>query len=124
MLGYVLFTRPGDAACMRRCDLAFTTHGLDLEVVDFTMGLRTGRERLAISAPVDRNADSRGTVARLLRLIIAEHDSNNRHAKAMLFANPGMLAPVRRFWLATRDNNKWLRLLLELLPLTTPLGGK
>lgn len=35
VLCYVLFNRPGAAACMRRCDVAFTAHGMELQVVDF-----------------------------------------------------------------------------------------
>lgn len=52
-LGYVLINRPGAAACMRRCDVAFSAHGLDVQVVDFKLALRTGRERLAVTIPVD-----------------------------------------------------------------------
>lgn len=43
VLGYVLFNRPGAAACMRRCDIPFTANGMELQVVDLKMALRTGR---------------------------------------------------------------------------------
>lgn len=124
VLGYVLFNRPGAAACMRRCDVAFTPHGMELQVVDFKMALRTGRERLAFTVPLDCDPTKRDKVALLLRLTVARHDAGNRHPKAMLFADPSLPAPTRRFWLAARVTNSWLRRMLELLPLPAPLGGK
>lgn len=33
VLCYVLFNRPGAAACMRRCDVMFSEHGMELQVV-------------------------------------------------------------------------------------------
>jgi len=124
VLGYVLFNRPGATACMRRCDVAFTPNGLELQVVDFKMALRTGRERLAFTVPLDCDPDKPDKVAQLLRLTVQRHDACRRHPKAMLFADPDLPDPVRRFWLAARVTNSWLRRLMELLPLTVPLGGR
>lgn len=124
VLGYVLFDRPGAAACMRRCDVAFTSHGMELQVVDFKMALRTGRERLVFTVPMDCDPAKPDKVALLLRLAVSRHDSCNRHPKAMLFADPALPAATRRFWLAARITNSWMRRLFELLPLAAPLGGK
>lgn len=124
VLGYVLFNRPGAAACMRRCDVAFTTHGMELQVVDFKMALRTGRERLAFTVPIGSDPAKPDKVAQLLRLAIHRHDASGRHPQEMLFADPAWPAPARRFWLAARVTNKWLRRAMELLPLAAPLGGK
>lgn len=57
VLGYVLFNKPGTAACVRRCDVAFSTHGMGVQVVVFKLALRTGRERLAVTVPVDVDKD-------------------------------------------------------------------
>jgi len=124
VMGYVLFNRPGAAACVRRCDVAFTSSGMELQIVDFKMALRTGRERLAFTVPVDVEPGKPDRVAELLRLVVSQHDARGGHPKAMLFADPALPVPARRFWLAARVTNKWLRRLLELLPLPAPLGGK
>jgi len=124
VLGYVLFNRPGAAACMRRCDVAFTDHGMELQIVDFKMALRTGRERLTFTVPIDVEPGKPDRVARLLRLVIAQHDANRRHRTAMLFADPALPAPARQYWLAARVTNKWLQRLMALLPLPAPLGGR
>lgn len=124
VLGYVLFNRPGAAACMRRCDVAFTAHGMELQVVDFKLALRAGRERLAVTVPVDLDKGKPDKVAALLRLVLAQHDDGGRHPRALLFADPALPAPVRRFWLAARVTNVWLQNLMRLLPLHVPLGGR
>lgn len=122
--GYVLFNRPGAAACMRRRDVRFTTNGLELQVVDLKMALRTGRERLAFTVPVDCNPAKTDKVAALLRLAVRRHDAANLHPDAMLFADPALPAPARLYWLAARVTNLWLRRVGDFLPLTAPLGGK
>jgi len=53
VLAFILFNRPGAAACMGRCDVSFTAHGLELQVVDFKLALRTGRERLTFTVPIN-----------------------------------------------------------------------
>lgn len=124
VLCYLLFNRPGAAACLRRCDLAFTPHGLEAQVVDFKLALRTGRERIAITVPVDWQDGKVDRVANLLRLVTARHDAAGRHPRAMLFANPTAPATHRRYWLAARITNTWLKHLLVVLPLAAPLGGR
>jgi len=123
-LGYVLFNRPGAAACMRRCDVAFTAHGLELQVVDFKMALRTGRERLSFTVPVDVDPAKPDKVADLVRLALRSHDAAARHPRAMLFADPALPAPTRRFWLAARVTNSWLQRAMQQLQLVAPLGGR
>jgi len=124
VLGYILFNRPGAAACMRRCDVAFTPFGMELQVVDFKMALRTGRERLAFTVPIHWDGDKDDKVARLLRLVVARHDAAGRHPQAMLFADLALPTPLRRYWLAARVTNKWLQRLMTELPIAAPLGGR
>lgn len=124
VLCYVLFNRPGAAACMRRCDVTFTEHGMELQVIDFKMALRTGRERLAFTVPVDVDASKPDKVATLIRLVVARHDAAGREPRALLFADPALPAPARRFWLAARVTNTWLQNIMRLLPLHVPLGGR
>ena len=123
-LAFVLFNRPGAAACMRRRDVSFTAHGLELQVVDFKMALRTGRERLAFTVPINTMPDKQDKVAALVRLVVEQHDAAGRHPDAMLFADPADPPAQRRFWLAARVTNVWLKRLLVLLPTPAPLGGK
>lgn len=124
VLGYVLFNRPGAAACMRRCDISFSAHGLEVQVVDFKMALRTGRERLAVNIPVDIDENKPDKVADLIRIVLARHDAAGRHPRALLFADPALPAPARRFWLAARVTNTWLQHVMRRLPLHVPLGGR
>jgi len=124
VLGYVLFNRPGAAACMRRCDVTFTPFGMELQVVDFKMALRTGRERLAFTVPINWDGDKDDKVARLLRLVIDRHDAAGRDPQAMLFADPSLPAPLRRYWLAARVTNLWLQRVMKVLPIVAPLGGR
>jgi len=124
VLGYVLFNRPGAAACMRRCDVAFTACGMELQVVDFKMALRTGRERLAVTVPVDLDENKPDKVATLVRLVTYGHDAAGRHPRALLFADPALPAPARRFRLAARVTNTWLQRVMRLLPLHVPLGSR
>lgn len=122
--GYVLFNWPGAAACMRRCDISFTPGGMELQVVDFKMALRTGRMCLAFTVPCDWEPTNPDKVATLLRLTVERPDANDRHPKAMIFADPALPAPARRFSLAARVTNQWLKRAHELLLLAVPLGGK
>lgn len=124
VLGYILFNRPGAAACMRRCDIDFTTHGMELQIIDFKLALRTGRERLAFTVPVDWDGDKDDKVARLLRLVVERHDAAGRHPHAMLFADPSAPPPSRRYWLAARITNSWLQRVMQALPIAVPLGGR
>jgi len=124
VLGYVLSNRPGAAVCMRRCDVAFTKHGMKQRIVDFKMALGTGRERLTFTVPTGVEPGKPDRVARLVRLVIAQLDANGRHRTAMLFADPTLPAPALQFWLAARVTNKWLQRLMALLPLPAPLGGR
>lgn len=123
-LCFLLFNRPGAAACLRRRDLAFTPHGLEVQIVDFKLALRTGRTRLAITVPVDWQDGKADRIADLLRLVTARHDAAGRHPDAMLFADPAAPASHRQYWLAARITNAWLQRLLGLLPLAAPLGGR
>lgn len=79
VLGYILFKRPGSAACMRPCDVSFTELGLELQEVDFKVALRTGRERLAFTVPVDWDGNNVDHVSRLLLLGLQRHDEAERH---------------------------------------------
>ena len=124
VLAFILFNRPGAAACMRRCDVRFITHGLELQVVDFQMALRTGRERLAFTVPIDVEPAKVDEIAMLLRLVVAAHDATGRAPAAMLFADPAEPPAQRLFWLAARVTNVWLQRLLCLLPTPAPLGGR
>lgn len=124
VLGYVLFNRPGAVACMRRCDAAFTADGMELQVVDFKMALRTGRERLAFTVPVDVDPANPDRIANLLRLVTRRHDAAGRHPRALLFADPALSPAARLFWLAARITNTWLKRVRQLLPLQAPLGGR
>lgn len=124
VLGFIIFNRPGAAACMRRCDVAFTRHGMELQVIDFKMALRTGRERLAFTVPINWDGDNDDKVARLLRLVVDRHDAAGRHPQAMLFADPDVPPTLRLYWLAARITNKWLKRLMQALPLAAPLGGR
>lgn len=92
--GYVLFNRLGAAACIRRCDLAFTANGMELQFIEFKIALRTGRERLVLTAQVDVEPGHPNRIAQLLRLDMAQHDSRGRHAAKMLFADPAVPAPA------------------------------
>jgi len=123
-LDFVLFNLPGAVACMRRCDVSFTAHGLELQVVDFKMALRTGRERLAFMVPINTTPDTPDKVAALVRLVVDQYDAAGRHPDAMLFANPSAPPAQSRFWLPARTANVWLKRLLTLIPTPTPLGGK
>lgn len=123
-LCYVLFNRPGAAACMRRCDVAFTAHGMELQVVDLKLALRTGRERLAVTVPVDVQPNKADKIADLIRLTVARHDAAGRHPRALLFADPALPALARRFLLAACVTNTWLRRVMSILPLHVPLGGR
>lgn len=122
VLCYVLFKRPGAAACMRWCDVAFTDQGMELQVIDFKLALRTGRERLAFTLPVNVDGSEPDKVADLMRLVVARHEAAGRHPRALLFADPALPAPARRFWLAARVTNTWLKLIMQLLPLHVPLS--
>ena len=124
VLAFLVFNRPGAAACMRRCDVSFTAHGLELQIVDFKLALRTGRERLAFTIPIDTDPSKVDKVAALLRLVVRAHDAAGREAAAMLFADPAEPPAQRRFWLAARVTNAWLQRLLTLLPTPVPLGGR
>lgn len=124
VLGYIVFNRPGAAACMRRCHVAFTQHGMELQVIDFKMALRTGRERLAFTVPINWDGDKDDKVARLLRLVVDRHDAAGRHPQSMLFADPSLPPPLRLYWLAARVTNHWLKRLMQVLPVAAPLGGR
>lgn len=124
VLGYLLFNRPGAAACMRRCDISFTPFGMEAQVVDFKLALRTGRERLAFTVPLDWDGDKADRIAQLLRRVIDRHDAAGRDKRAMLFADPAVPAPLRRYWLTARVTNKWLQRIMLILPIRAPLGGR
>lgn len=119
-----MFNRPGAVACMRRCDISFSAHGLEVQVADFKMALRTGRERLAVHIPVDLDEDKADKIADLIRIVLARHDAAGRLPRALLLADPALPAPARRFWLAARVTNTWLQHVMRLLPLHVPLGGR
>lgn len=123
VLGYILFNRPGAAACMRHCDLNFTSHGLEMQVVDFKMALRTGRERHAFTVPIDCTPGAVDRPAALIRLVWDQHRAAGRAPEALLFADPSLPAPTRLFHLAARCTNAWMRNLLTHLPIAAPLGG-
>jgi len=124
VLGYVLFNRPGAAACMWRRDVSFKPKGLELQVFDFKMALRTGRERLAFTVPIDWDNDKDDEIARLLRLVVQRHDAAGRSPDAMLFADPGLPSPLRQYWLSSRVTNAWLQRVMVVLPIAAPLGGR
>lgn len=123
VLGYILFNRSGAAACMRYCDLAFTATGLEMQIVDFKMALRTGRERHAFTVPINCTPGTVDRPAALIRHVCDEHRAAGRAPRALLFANPALPAPARLFHLAARCTNSWLKRLLDILPLPAPLGG-
>lgn len=123
VLGFLLFNRPGAAACMRHKDMAFTPHGLELQIVDFKLALRTGRERHAFTVPINTAPGVRDKPAALLRRVWDAHAAAGRHPDDMMFADPHLPAPVRKFHLAARVTNVWLRRLMELVPVHVPLGG-
>lgn len=109
---------------MRRCDVTFTADVMEQKVVDFMMALRTGRERLAFTVPVDVDLAKPDRIANLLRLVTRRHDASRRHPRALLFADPALPLVARRFWLAARITNTWLKRVRQLLPLQAPLGGR
>jgi len=123
-LAFVLFNRRRAAACMRRRDVSFTAHGLTLQVVDFSMALRTKQEPLAFKVSINLTPDKQEKVAALVRLVVKQHDAVGRHPDAMLFADLANPPAQRRFWLAARVTNVWLKRRLVLFPSPAPLGGK
>ena len=123
VLSYVLLNRPGAAACMRRLDVDFTTDGMELQVVDFEMALRTGGDRPTFAVSTDWEPGKPDRVAQLM-VVTEQHDAAGQHARAMLFADPYQAAPASGFWLVAHVTNMWLRRALELVSLRTPLGGK
>ena len=122
-LCYLLFNRPGSAACVRWCDVAFTAHGMELQLVDFKLALRTGRERHTFTVPIHCTPGVPDKPAALVRLVWERHRAAGRAPNALLFADPALPPPVRLFHLAARCTNAWLHRLLRLLPLPAPLGG-
>lgn len=123
VLGYLLFNRPGAAACMRHKDVRFTPHGMELQVVDFKLALRTGRERHAFTIPINCNTQVTDKPAALVRLVWEQHVAAGRRPDHMLFADPHLPPPVREFYLAARVTNVWMKRLLQLAPVPVPLGG-
>lgn len=123
VLAYLLFNRPGAAACIRHKDVAFTANGLELQVVDFKMALRTGRERHAFTVPIHCDPAVPDKPAALVRLVWAQHLAAGREPNDLLFADPHLPPPVRKFNLAARVTNTWMRRLLRLVPVLVPLGG-
>lgn len=123
VLGFLLFNRPGAAACMRHMDVAFTRHGMELQIVDFKLALRTGRERHAFTVPINCDSAVPDKPAALVRLVWDQHIAAGRRPEHMLFADPHLPPPVRAFSLAARVTNVWLRRLLRLAPVPVPLGG-
>lgn len=123
VLAFLLFNRPGAAACMRAKNVAFTALGLVLPVVDFKLALRTGRERHAFTVPIMSGAAAPDKPAELIRLVWDQHHAAGRAPAALLFADPTLPAALRRFHLAARVTNVWLRRLLALAPVPVPLGG-
>jgi len=121
-LAYMLFNRPGAAACIRAQDLRFTDVALEAQLVDFKMALRSGRERHTFSVPLNA-ADTPDRPMLLVRRVLAAHYAAGRHAAAMLFSNPAASPTQRRFHLASRVTGRWLMRLREVVPLRTPLGG-
>eukprot|EP00170_Pyropia_yezoensis_P002635 contig_11058_g2639 len=69
-LGFLLFNRPGAAACMRQKDVRLTPHGMELQVVDFKLALRTGRERHAFTTPINCNPQVPDKPAALVRHVL------------------------------------------------------
>ena len=122
VLAYLLFNRPGAAACIRAKDLLFTDAALEAQLVDFKMAVRTGRERHTYSVPYN-GPGRRDRPMLLLRRVLAEHHGARRHPAAMLFADPGAPPMQRRFHLAARVTGRWLARLREVVPLRTTLGG-
>ena len=121
-LAYMLFNRPGAAACIRAQDLQFTDAALEAQLVDFKMALRTGRERHTFSVPLN-GADKADRPMLLVRRVLEAHYAAHRHPTAMLFADPAAPPAQRRFHLAARVTGRWLTRLREVVPLRTPLGG-
>ena len=74
--------------------------------------------------PINTTPDTPDKVDALVRLVVDQHDAAGRHPEAMLFADPSVPPAQRRFWLAARVTNVWLKRLLTLLPTPAPLGGK
>ncbi|GAB0494933.1 hypothetical protein MMPV_006230 [Pyropia vietnamensis] len=74
-LAFVLFNRPGAAASLRRRDVAFTDNGLELQLVDFKMALRTGREHMAYTVPIDWQPGRPDRFADLLHLVVRDLDA-------------------------------------------------
>ena len=121
-LAYMLFNRPGAAACIRAQDLRFTNVALEAQPVDFKMSLRTGRERHTFSVPLNGAAKADRPML-LVRRVLASHYAAYLHPAAMLFADPAAPPTERRFHLAARITGRWLTRLRELVLLRTPLGG-
>ena len=121
-LAYLLFNRPGAAACVRAQDLRFTNTAMEAQRVDFKMAVRTGRERHTFSVPYNGSGKSDRPIV-LLRRVLAEHHGARRHPAAMLFADPAAPPTLRIFHLAARVTGRWLARLREAVPLRTPLGG-
>lgn len=123
VLGYLVLNRPGAAACVRWCDIAFTAHGLELQQVDFKLALRTGRERHAFTVPVNRAPGVVDKLVELVRLVWRQHCDAGRAPKALFFSDPALPAQVRLFHLEARTTNVWLRRVLGILRIAVPLGG-
>jgi len=123
LLGYLLFNRPGAATCMRWCDVSFSPHGMELQIVNFNLTLRTGRERPASTVPIDGDATRVGKPVALVRLVWDQHRAAPRAPTALLIADPALPPPVRLFHLAARTTNVWLRRVLSILKLRAPFWG-
>jgi len=121
-LAYMLFNRPGAAACIRAKDLMFTDAAMEAQLVDFKMALRTGRERHTFSVPLNGAGKSERPM-QLVRRVLVAHYAARRDPAAMLFADPAAPPAQRRFHLAARVTGRWLARLREVVPLRTPLGG-
>lgn len=109
---------------MRRCDVDFTPHGMELQIIDFKMALRTGRERLAFTVPIDWDEENDHIVARLLRLVVERRDAAGRHPHAMHFVDPSTPLPSRRYWLAARITSSWVHRVMQALSIAVPIGGR
>lgn len=120
VLGFLLFNLPGAAACMRHKDVAFTPNGMEVQIVDFKLALRTGRERHAFTVPIDCHPTKHDKPATLVRLVWER--AAGLDPAALLFADAHLPPEVRLFNLAARTTNVWLRRLLDLVPVHVPLG--
>lgn len=108
-------------ARIRACDLLLSDVGMQAQIVDFKIALRTRRERHCYDVPYSAKVADRPQC--LLARVLHPSRMARRESNALLFANPAD-APARRlFHFVALDTSRWLANLRAVVHLLSPLDG-